>query len=53
MVHKIPDTVTFEQTALVEPATVVVYAVENSGLQLGIYQYRIVRSSIYGYSYGR
>lgn len=37
MVHKIPDSVTFEQGALVEPAAVAVYAVKNSGLQIGIY----------------
>ncbi|CAF1197695.1 unnamed protein product [Adineta steineri] len=35
MVHKIPDSMTFEQGALVEPAAVAVYAVKNSGLQLG------------------
>jgi (R,R)-butanediol dehydrogenase/meso-butanediol dehydrogenase/diacetyl reductase len=45
MVHKIPDSVTFEQGALVEPAAVAVYAVKASGLQLGKYQYPTVRSS--------
>ena len=37
MVHQIPDSVTFEQGALVEPAAVAVHAVKTSGLQLGIY----------------
>jgi len=37
MVHKIPDSVSFEQGALVEPAAVAVHAVKTSGLQLGIY----------------
>lgn len=36
MVHQIPDTVTFEQGALVEPAAVAVHAVKTSDLQLGI-----------------
>ncbi|MXN89786.1 zinc-binding dehydrogenase [Flavobacterium sp. Sd200] len=35
MVHKIPDTMSFEQGALVEPAAVAVYAVLQSGLKLG------------------
>ncbi|PZP52702.1 MAG: butanediol dehydrogenase [Pseudopedobacter saltans] len=35
MVHKIPDSMSFEQGALVEPAAVAVYAVVNSGLQIG------------------
>ncbi|KOS05553.1 butanediol dehydrogenase [Flavobacterium akiainvivens] len=35
MVHKIPDTMSFEQGALVEPAAVAVYAVLQSGLSLG------------------
>lgn len=35
MVHKIPDTMSFEQGALVEPAAVAVYAVLQSGLRLG------------------
>ena len=40
MVHKIPDSVTFEQGALVEPAAVAVHAVKTSGLKIGIYQYQ-------------
>ena len=36
MVHKIPDSVTFEQGALVEPAAVAIHAIKTSGLQLGI-----------------
>ncbi|WP_044171164.1 2,3-butanediol dehydrogenase [Flectobacillus major] len=35
MVHKIPDTMSFEKGALVEPAAVAVYAVLQSGLQIG------------------
>jgi (R,R)-butanediol dehydrogenase/meso-butanediol dehydrogenase/diacetyl reductase len=35
MVHKIPDTMSFEQGALVEPAAVAVYAVAQSGLKIG------------------
>lgn len=35
MVHKIPDTMSFEQGALVEPAAVAVYAVLQSGLKMG------------------
>lgn len=35
MVHKIPDSMTYEQGALVEPAAVAVYAVLQSGLQVG------------------
>ena len=35
MVHKIPNSVTFEQGALVEPAAVAVYTVKTSDLQLG------------------
>jgi (R,R)-butanediol dehydrogenase/meso-butanediol dehydrogenase/diacetyl reductase len=35
MVYKIPDNVTFEQGAIVEPAAVAVYAVKNSGLEIG------------------
>ncbi|MFD0700937.1 2,3-butanediol dehydrogenase [Myroides pelagicus] len=35
MVHKIPDTMSFEQGALVEPAAVAVYAVMQSGLKVG------------------
>ena len=46
MVHKIPDSVTFEQGALVEPAAVAVHAVKTSGLQLGISQYKTYINSI-------
>ncbi|ERJ59067.1 2,3-butanediol dehydrogenase [Sphingobacterium paucimobilis] len=35
MVHKIPDTMSFEKGALVEPAAVAVYAVLQSGLKIG------------------
>ncbi|CAF3977907.1 unnamed protein product, partial [Rotaria sp. Silwood1] len=35
MIHKIPDSVSFEQGALVEPAAVAVHAVKTSDLQLG------------------
>jgi len=35
MVHKIPDNMTLEQAALVEPAAVAVHAVRQSGLRLG------------------
>lgn len=35
MVHPIPDEMSFEQGALVEPAAVAVYAVQSSGLKLG------------------
>ncbi len=35
MVHKIPDDFTYEQGALVEPAAVAVYAVQQSGLSAG------------------
>ena len=35
MVHKIPDSVTFEQGALVEPAAVAMYAVKTGELKLG------------------
>lgn len=35
MVHKIPDTVSFEQGALVEPAAVALYAVRQSKLKAG------------------
>ncbi|CAF5060960.1 unnamed protein product, partial [Rotaria sp. Silwood1] len=34
MIHKIPDSVSFEQGALVEPAAVAVHAVKTSDLQL-------------------
>ena len=44
MVHRIPDSVSFEQGALVESAAVAVHAVKTSDLQLGMYQYPIVRS---------
>ena len=44
MVHKIPDTVSFEQGALVEPAAVAVHAVKTSDLQLGMHCYPTVRS---------
>lgn len=35
MVHKIPDTMSFEKGALVEPAAVAVYAVMQSNLKIG------------------
>ena len=35
MVHKIPDDFTYEQGALVEPAAVTVYAVQQSVLSAG------------------
>ena len=35
MVHQIPDSMSFEQGALVEPAAVAVYAVLQSGLKIG------------------
>lgn len=35
MVHKVPEGFTFEQGALVEPAAVAVYAVQQSGLSAG------------------
>jgi len=35
MVHKIPDSMSFEQGALVEPTAVAVYAVLQSGLKIG------------------
>ncbi|HLW31283.1 MAG TPA: 2,3-butanediol dehydrogenase [Aequorivita sp.] len=35
MVHKMPDTMTFEQGAIVEPAAVAAYAVQRSGMKLG------------------
>ena len=35
MVHGIPDEMTFEQAALVEPAAVAVHAVRQSGLKIG------------------
>lgn len=35
MIHKMPDTMSFEQGALVEPAAVAVYSVLQSGLKIG------------------
>ncbi|RIY35476.1 butanediol dehydrogenase [Psittacicella gerlachiana] len=35
MLHKLPDSVSYEQAALVEPAAVAVHAVRKSGIQLG------------------
>src|SRR5690554_2039995 len=35
MVHKMPDTMTFEQAAIVEPAAVAAYAVQRSGMKMG------------------
>ncbi|MFA5667728.1 MAG: 2,3-butanediol dehydrogenase [Balneolaceae bacterium] len=35
MVHKIPDTMTFEQAAIVEPAAVAAYAVQQSRMKMG------------------
>lgn len=35
MVHKIPDTMTFEQGAIVEPAAVAAYGIQKSGMKLG------------------
>lgn len=35
MVHKIPDSVSFEQAAIVEPAAVAAYGIEQSGLKMG------------------
>lgn len=35
MVHKMPDTMTFEQGAIVEPAAVAAYAIQRSGMKLG------------------
>ncbi|MHC5202105.1 2,3-butanediol dehydrogenase [Myroides sp. LJL119] len=35
MIHKMPENMTFEQGAMVEPAAVAVYAVMQSNLQLG------------------
>lgn len=35
MVHKIPDTMTFEQAAIVEPAAVAAYAIQRSGMKMG------------------
>lgn len=35
MVHKIPEAVSFEQAAIVEPAAVAAYGIEQSGLKMG------------------
>lgn len=35
MVHKIPDNMTFEQGAIVEPAAVAAYAIQRSGMKMG------------------
>lgn len=35
MVHKMPDNMTFEQGAIVEPAAVAAYAIRRSGLKMG------------------
>ena len=35
MVHKMPDNMTFEQGAMVEPAAVAAYAVQRSGMKMG------------------
>ncbi|PVW14655.1 2,3-butanediol dehydrogenase [Marixanthomonas spongiae] len=35
MVHKMPDNMTFEQGAIVEPAAVAAYAIERSGMKMG------------------
>ncbi|EGV42545.1 2,3-butanediol dehydrogenase [Bizionia argentinensis JUB59] len=35
MVHKMPDNMTFEQGAIVEPAAVAAYAIKRSGMKLG------------------
>lgn len=35
MVHKIPESMTFEQAAIVEPAAVAAYAVQRSGMKMG------------------
>ncbi|MCG2419185.1 2,3-butanediol dehydrogenase [Aequorivita sp. F47161] len=35
MVHKMPDRMTFEQGAIVEPAAVAAYAVQRSGMKIG------------------
>lgn len=35
MVHKMPDSMTFEQGAIVEPAAVAAYAVQQSGMKMG------------------
>ncbi len=35
MVHKMPDSMTFEQGAIVEPAAVASYAIQRSGMKMG------------------
>ena len=35
MVHKMPDSMTFEQGAIVEPAAVAAYAIQRSGMKMG------------------
>lgn len=35
MVHKMPDNMTFEQGAIVEPAAVAAYAIRRSGMKMG------------------
>src|SRR5690606_33968388 len=35
MVHKMPDSMTFEQGAIVEPAAVAAYAIHRSGMKMG------------------
>lgn len=35
MVHKIPDSMTFEQGAIVEPAAVAAYGLQQSGMKMG------------------
>ena len=35
MVHKMPDTMTFEQGAIVEPAAVAAYGIQKSGMKMG------------------
>ncbi len=35
MVHKIPDSMTYEQGAIVEPAAVAAYGIQQSGLKMG------------------
>ena len=35
MVHKMPDEMTFEQGAIVEPAAVAAYAIKRSGMKMG------------------
>jgi len=35
MVHKMPDSMTFEQGAIVEPAAVAAYAIQQSGMKMG------------------